>query len=991
MLDPQKMPAVTLQPGRKVHGFTVQSVTPLAEVRGVAYLLRHEASGARLMHLHTDDPENLMAVAFRTPPPDDTGLPHILEHTVLCGSRRFPVKDPFVELLKTSLATFLNAFTGPDCTIYPCASMNEKDFYNLAEVYCDAVFHPLITPEHFRQEGHHLAFAEPGNLESPLVVKGIVYNEMKGVYSDLDGIIGRAIGKHLCPDNAYGRDFGGDPDVIPSLTYEQFRAFHATYYHPSNARFFLYGNLPTQRHLEFLDRRVLAPFGRIDVRTEIGPQPRWTAPRRASIPYPVGAAEDTARKTAVVMAWLTCDISDAVSVLAMDVLDYYLLGNAASPLRKALIDSQLGEELTQSGYFDHQRETYFTVGLKGTGPGAAAAVEDLVRSTCARLVAEGLEKDKIEAAFHNIELDSREIGSGYPLEVLERVLSGWLYDVDPVYPLRQNEHLADLRRLYETKPRFFERQLERMIVSNPHCLVLTFTPDPEYIARTDREFSERMAAVKARLAAPELKRVAEEAERLEELQSAPNTPEALATLPRLALSDVPADPFELDTHVESVGGVPLVDTDIFTNGITYVQLAFDVSGIPDDLIDYLPVYTQALRKMGAGGYDYVRMAEREAAATGGVEAGLSVSGIVPDPLHVQPLLTVSSCALDRNVAEMLAILADRVLRCDLTDMKRLKEVVQQARVELRSGLIPSGHQYAAAYAARNLSRNSALLERVGGISEIRLFDRLADGFDAHRDGLVERLSRIRDLLGARGRLTASVAGERSEARRVREWVGGLAAVLRDERPPVESSRFEPVLGTREAIATPADVAYCAAAMPVVGAEHPLAPALLLLGVHLSYGYLWDEIRVKGGAYGARAAYSMLTGLCTLTSYRDPAIRDTFRAFGGVFDYVADRMDLSPSGVEQAVIGTVKTLDRPIRPAAAVGTALARHLAGATPGFRRAFRRRLLSLTGDDIRRAASDILRPAYERAPICVLASREKIEAENRDMGASPLSVTDL
>jgi len=985
-------PDITMEPGQRVHGFIVEEVQPLPDLRAVAYRLHHDRSGARLLHLHAPDPENLLAIAFRTPPPDDTGLPHILEHTVLCGSRKYPVKDPFVELLKRSLATFLNAMTYPDKTVYPCASMVEKDFFNIADVYCDAVFHPLIKEEHFKQEGHHLAFAEPGNLDSPLIIKGVVYNEMKGAYSDLDGLIERKLTQSICPDNAYGRDSGGDPEAIPTLTYEAFRRFHERYYHPSNALIFIYGNIPTERHLDFLDSGYLRGFERARIDTTIEAQPRWREPHFETVPYPIGPHEDPARKAAVVITYLTNDVTEAIRSLAMTLLDYYLLGNAASPLRKALIDSKLGEELTDSGYANFQRDTFFTVGLKGTEARHAREILELVRETCQREIQRGLDAKKVEAAFHRLELASREIPGQYPLHLMDRVYRSWLYDADPLHNLRLNQQLAELRRRIETEGGFLERQLSELLLENPHCSVLTFVPDPKYMARKEADFRKRMEALKASMSRQQLQRIDEEARKLEALLGAPNPPEALATLPRLRLRDVPQEPPDIDPSVETVAGRPLLYTDVFSNGLNYLQLAVDLRGIEEDLIDYLPLYTEALRKMGAGDLDYAAMAELEAAHTGGVGAGLSVTGRVEDPFHVQPFLMLSSKAIDPKLDRMLEILTERFLRCDLSDLDRLRDVILQGRVARRSQIVPNGWHFALLHAGRHLSKNGRLAERLWGASQVHLFDELAREFDARREQIVEKLSRIRDFLLSRGRITASFVGPQDGFRRVKEYMEEMLGSLRGDDPPPEPSDHRPRYGTREALATPADVAFVAKTFPTVGADHPHAPALLMLSVHLSYGYLWEELRVKRGAYGARASFSPLNGVFSLASYRDPFIRETLETFEGAWEYVLERMDLSEEGLEQAIIGTLKTLDRPIRPGEAVGTALARYLRGETREFRLAFRSRLMALKADEVLRAVTEVLEPLSKRACICVLSSREKLEEVNRSLEPSAhLEISDL
>ncbi len=979
-----------LSTGDQLHGFTVEDVTELPDIRSTALRVQHDKSGARALHLHNEDTENLIALAFRTPPPDHTGLPHILEHTVLCGSKQYPVKDPFVELLKTSLATFLNAMTYSDKTVYPCSSMVERDYFNLAGVYCDAVFQPLITEKHFKQEGHHFDFAEAGSPDTDLIIKGIVFNEMKGAYSDLDGIIYRDMGTQLCPDNAYGFDSGGNPDYIPELTYDNFVDFHRNYYHPSNSFIFIFGNISTEQHLEFLDQR-LSSFDRIEIDTSIAQQPRWGEPRRTALTYPIGPDDETAGKTAVVATFLTNDVTDALSALSMNVIEYYLVGNAASPLRKALEDSKLGEALTSSGYLDWQRDTLFTVGLKGSEQERADEIVELVLATCRKVVAEGLDKEKVEAAFHRLELSSREIKGMYPLHMMDRVYNSWIYDADPLYHLRLNEHLAELRKRFETEEGFLEGKLEELIVDNPHYTVSTYSPDKEYMAKKEKGENEKLAKIKETLSDDDKERIVKEAAELDEMQSTPNSPEALATLPRLSLSDIPPEPFELNTIEEEVDGSTVLYTDEFANGINYLQMTFDLSGIDDDLIDYLSLYSEVFQKMGAGDDDYVRMAERQAASTGGIGAGVGTGSKIGDPDFVRPSFTVSSKAINAKLGDMLGLVEQKILGTDLTDMDRLKDIILQGRVGRRSSIVPSGNAYASSHAARHLSRNCALSERMNGVSEIQLMDLFADQFDDRQGDLIEKLERIREFILGRGKLTTSFVGAEPQYAQLKDFIGSFLGRLDDRGPGEESRDFASALGSKEGIATPADVAFVARAWRTASIDQPEAAALLMLSVHLSYGYLWDNIRVKGGAYGCRAGYDSTNGIFTLSSYRDPYIKETLDVYTGLFDFITGQMDLSPAGVEQAIIGTVKTLDRPIRPGQAGSTALSRHMSGSTAEFRKEFRARLLTLTGDDVRNVANNLLRPAFETSPVCVLSSREKLTAANEDLGEAAMEIKDI
>ena len=974
--------------GQVMHGFEVEAVTPLPDLRATATRLRHRKSGARLLHLATADSENLFAVAFRTPPPDDTGLPHILEHTVLCGSRRYPVKDPFVELLKTSLATFLNAMTYPDRTVYPCASMNARDFANLMGVYCDAVFHPRITEEHFRQEGHHLDVAEPGNPASPLTVKGIVYNEMKGAYSTLDGVIYRTAAG-LFPDNAYGRDSGGSPDAIPSLTYGQFRAFHERYYHPSNAFFFLYGDTPLAPHLEFLDREVLSGFDRIDIDTAIAPQSRWSAPRRVTVPYPAAEDETPDRKAAFAMEWFTNVLTEPETTLAMGVLGEVLLAHEGSPLRRALVESRLGEDLVAEGYSTYRRDTSFGVGLRGIDVAKAGEVEALILSTLRGLADRGIDRDALAAAFHQFELAALDIPSSFPLVLMDRVFNMWIYDEDPLTMLHIRRHLAALRARSESEPGYFEGLLRRLVLDNPHCIAMTFVPDPALNRRREEEFAKRMEAVRAKLPPGDIARIDREARELEERQGLPNPPEAIATLPRLRRSDVPAEPTRLPVETADIAGRPLLRAETLTNGVGYLQLAVDLRGLDADLWDHLPLFAFSLTKTGAAGEDYAVAAGREAATCAGIAASVSTGGRAADPRAVQPFLHIATHGLDDRVDRMLEILRDRILSADFTDVTRLQTLLVQHQTGLREAVVPSGNAFAAARAQRGLSDNAALAERFAGISQVRFSRRLADTVPCDLAGLSRAMTRIREALLARGRFTASFVGSDAAASRVAAWYADLLGALpgRDVAPAAPAASAHP--GAPEGVAVPSEVAFVAQAFRAVPADHPLAPALLVLATRLTLDYLWTEIRVKSGAYGCRASYAQSLGLFSVSSYRDPRIRGTLDVFARIPEHVAKDMDFSKDAVEQSIIGALKALDRPIRPEGAVATALDRHLSGIDEAFRRRFRERLLAVGADDLRRASDEILRPGLAAAPTCIVAGREKLETAARDVPG--LTIEDL
>lgn len=971
--------------GETRHGFVLEKVTPIEQMSMTAMELRHTKSGAKMLYLGADDPENLFSIAFRTPPPDDTGLPHILEHTVLCGSKRYPVKDPFVELLKTSLATFLNAFTYPDRTIYPCSSMNGKDFHNLMRVYCDAVFFPLITEDHFRQEGHHLEFLPDGQP----IIKGVVFNEMRGVYSDPDGILDRHIQRLLFDSNAYGRDYGGDPHVIPQLTYRQFVDFHRSYYHPSNAWIFTYGDARLPVTLEILDREYLSKFDAITLDSTIGPLGAWGKPRQYTYSYPLDAGDSEKSRTDVAVAYATNDSRNVVENLAMKVVDIYLLDNAASPLRKALIDSKLGEELGGSGHADHQRDTYFIVSLKGSEADRAQAVEDLILKTVRDECEKGFDVGKVESALHRLELAAREIRPQYPIRLLERVFGSWLYDSDPLGQIDISSRMDELRAAMRSDSRFLEKTAAKWLIDNPHRLRVTLVPDKEYVEKNDRESAEKLNQIVSVLT-PEQRDQAEDiAKRLEEMQSEGNSPEALATLSRLVKGDVSPDPLPLEYAVEKVADKDFVVVPMYSGGIGYFNLALRLNGLDDEDVMLLPLFCEALGKTGAAGLDYAEMAEREASVTGALEfaAGLitHVDGLDKAALKMSVWLK----ALDSDWERAMEVMSDRLFRADFGDRERLRDIVLQSRMAWRNQIVPSGNAYAALYASRNLNPTLALSERLSGCTQARFVDRTAAGIDELLDGLPTRLARLRDKLLAGASPTAAQLGAEASLRAGRGWLMEHASRFGGDG---SSQPMPTVTGdaSRVGLAAPADVAFDARVMPAPAMSHPDAPALTLLGIQLSYGYLWNEIRVKGGAYGARAAFDGARGAFNFSSFRDPNIMRTLDAFSGAAGFVAGEMDLSPDGLEQSIIGAIKTLDVPMRPPSAIVTALGRHMAGDSEEFRRAFRARLLGLDADAVRGAAARTF-AAMDGAPVCVLSSREKISEANKTAGDRALAIEPL
>ncbi|HET7560032.1 MAG TPA: insulinase family protein, partial [Limnochordia bacterium] len=526
------MPKVALKPGDRLDAFVVRSVTPIDELRAIAVVLEHPGCGATLLHLVQNDAENLFSVTFKTPPSDDTGVPHILEHAVLAGSAKYPVRDPFFEMLKRSMATYLNAFTMWDATSYPVASNVKQDLFNLADVYFDAVFHPKLTEETFAREGHHLAPVDPADPTGALRVTGIVYNEMKGAFSNPEARLQRVARRTLFGDTIYGHESGGDPDAIPDLTWADLRAFHERYYHPSNALFFVYGDIPTSEWTAFLTAR-LAGFKPRPADVEIKPQPLWREPRRLDESYAVGAGESLAEKTYLSLRWIVGDSTDPGEITDWRVLSTILLGNEAAPLKRALIASKLGQDLFASGLDANALQSGFGVGLKGSEANRAEAFERLVLDCLRDLAGQTFSPERVEAAYQQAAYFYLEILPSYPLYMLFRVLGTWVHNRDPLAYLPMREHLAASKARYAADPRRFNRMIAEHLVENPHRLLTVMQPDPDWQTRADARFAEHMQRVRAALSDEEAKHISEAAAELDRRSSTPDPPELLATLPVL--------------------------------------------------------------------------------------------------------------------------------------------------------------------------------------------------------------------------------------------------------------------------------------------------------------------------------------------------------------------------------------------------------------------------------------------------------------------------
>jgi len=976
--------------GAVTRGFEVTRVTALEELQSTAYELRHPGSGARLLHIHNRDRENLFSISFPTPALDDAGAPHILEHSVLAGSEQFPVKEPFFEMIKMSMATFINAMTGPDVTYYPVASNVTKDLFNLAEVYFDAVFHPLLSSDTFRREAHHLAPKDPADPTGELTINGIVYNEMKGAFSDPEACLHRAQARGLFPDTPYGLESGGDPVAIPDLTHEDLIAFHRTYYHPSNARIFLYGDIPTEDYLAFLEPRLVA-FEDTQVNVDMPRQPAWKAPRRTTESYPIGSDESMEEKTYQVMSWRAFDAVDPVDTVLMRLLELILIGNEAAPLKKALIDSGLGADLIFTGTGELGCEGTFSVGLKGSEPDRRDEFEALVMQTLTTIADEGIDPQDVDAAIQQAAYQYLEIQSLFPLHVMDNVLQSWIYDDDPLLFVRMRHHLDACRARCEADPDLFSKIIRERLVNNAHRLTVTLVPDPEKEAQTEAAFERRMHDARAKMDDEGARRIATAAAELDRMNGTPNSPEQVARLPQLKVSDLPTSLTHIPTTIDRTAGIDILNSDVPSNGINTLILDFNLQGMTPELWPHLPHYAEAIGKLGAAGMDFEAIARRKASATGGVGCGANL--LTHADASAQPLWSMRFYlrALDDRIEPALAVLHDLLFGVDPRDQGRLHDVLVQSLAHYRTSMIHHGSSTASTHAGRGLSPEGYLDEQLHGLPQLEMAEDLITGFRLAAEPLMARIEGIRDLLLCRDRLTASFTGSAPVFDRIRstlaEWVPNMTCGLPDAVPTGFTPYETP---PREGLAGPIQVAHCALAMPAPHFSHPDEPLLAVASHLIRMEYILNEIRFKGNAYGAQFGHSPLHSRITMSSYNDPHVAQTLEVFDGVQAFV-EQATWTQTDVDRAIIATAKKQEQPIRPGAATGDALQRHLAGITPQLREARFARLKETTPAEAKRAMLEALEAGQPAAAICVVASRQRLEEANKKLGRCPLAISDI
>ncbi len=957
-----------------VHGFRLEREEFIPELNTKAWLYRHEKSGAELMSLSNDDENKVFGITFRTPPPDSTGVAHIMEHCVLGGSRKYKVKEPFIELVKGSLNTFVNAFTSSDWTTYPTASTNLQDFYNLVDVYLDAVFFPLITPHHLDQEGWHYELFDAAD---PLTYKGVVFNEMKGAYSSPDQAFGRYNQRSLFENHVYGLDSGGDPTKIPDLTYQQFKQFHEKYYHPVNSRIFFYGDDDPEERLKILDG-YLKDFSLQTVNSAIPLAERYDAPRHYAYPYSVDG-DDVAGKGRVQLNWLLSEGNDPDLTMSLSALSYALVSTPASPLRKALIDSGLGEEVTGGGLSGSLREMIFGIGLKGINVEDADKVESLILDTLSEVAKDGLEKEMVEAAVNTIEFTLREHNTGsFPrgLGLMLSALNTWLYDHDPLVMLYYEAPLKKLKENLETNSQFLQNLIKQYLIDNPHRSTVLLEPDPELAQKMQYEEEQRLEQARATMGPAEIQAIIDNSIALKTLQETPDTPEALASIPTLSLEDLERDSKVIPIEVEEETGVEVIFHDLFTNGIVYLDAGFDLHALPADLLPYVNLFGASLTKMGTESQDFVRLTQRIRSKTGGVWHS-TMSTTKSDSAETAAFLLLRGKSTVSQTDELLDIFRDVLLTANLDDPARFRQIVLEAKAGEEAGLVQAGHAVVRSRLSSHLNEAAWVSEQMGGLSYLFFLNQLLEEIESNWAGVLGHLEEVREALIQRESMFVNVTLDAAAFQEIRPSISSFLNSL--PAPKGNLKKWSPDLTpVNEGLTIPAQVNYVGKGANIYDLGYELHGSITVISNLLRTTWLWEKIRVQGGAYGAGGSLNRYSGIFSYWSYRDPNLLDTISVFDQTADFLRN-LDLHEDELLKAIIGAIGEVDAYQLPDAKGYTSLVRHLLGVSEESRQKYRDEILSTSITDFK-AFADALDKVKESGTVAILGAAEAINSANEN-----------
>ena len=978
--------------GDNIAGYVVGRIAEMEVNNSIYYELEHEATGARHIHISSNDTENTFCVLFKTLPEDSTGAAHILEHTVLCGSKKFPVRDPFFSMLKKSLSTYMNASTSSSWTMFPFCTQNRQDYYNLMDVYLDAAFFPNLDELNFRQEGHRLDVEgdvkEDGSFR--LVYKGIVYNEMKGAMSSAAQVMVRSLQKVMYPSTPYRYNSGGEPADIPSLTYQKLKEFHEKYYHPSNSYFYTYGDLPLKEHLQFIQDRVLKKYKRVKPVMTALSQPRWSESRETTCYYPIAKNEDRQKKCQVCVAWLTVDINDSFEVLAMALLEHILLGNSASPLRRELIECGLGTALCDaSGYISSYRDTMFACGLKDVEETSAERIQEVIFDVLNNLVESGVNRDLVESAIHQIEFYRKEItNTPYPYGLKQFVLisSPWIHGVDPLKIIQLDEDLKKIKVLSENGD-FFEGLIKKYLIENPHRMLFTLAPDQTMAEKESERVRAELGNIKNTLSVDDVQKILKQGELLKELQETDND---VSSLPTLERKDIPAE----INRIEESNLLDASDAACYhqpTSGISYFALAADATEIEPELIPYVSFFCNVFTRIGTAVHSYSEMAQKVDRYTGGIGMGShSRTGFKTG--YCVPFISFNGKCLARNQGQMFEIIEEFLFQPDFSDLLRLKNILLEHKAGLDSMIVSSGHRIAMSLAARNFSRARRLNEIWNGVFHLKTIKEMsANTTDDNLQNIVDNLTRVGKILLNPNHCCVALIGEEKDIADSLKTVTqntNLSSLLKrsvgnDFGPPkIETSREM----VHEGWSTSSSVSFVARVFETARMEHEDAPTLAVISRIIRSLYLHREIREKGGAYGAFALYNPEDGIFCYVTYRDPHIYSTLKVFDNTADFIRSG-NYNDEDIDEAILQVCSDMYKPDSPGPAARKAFFRKVISLSDDIRQQFKKRVLSVTRDQVVEVAEKYFIPDTMNHSTVVVSGEVQLEEANKKLDV-PLEI---
>ena len=941
------------------------------DVQSDGFILRHKKSGARIAILSNNDDNKVFYIGFRTPPEDETGVPHIIEHTTLCGSKKFPVKDPFIELAKGSLNTFLNAMTYPDKTVYPVASCNDQDFKNLMDVYLDAVFNPNITKyeEIFKQEGWHY---ELTGKDDELKINGVVYNEMKGAYSSPDEVLSSQIYRSLFPDNTYSKDSGGNPEYIPKLTYEAYLDFYHKYYHPSNSYIYLYGDMDVVERLEWLDKEYLSLYDYKKVNSEINKQPAFDKIKNVEAQYSITMDDSQENKTYLSYNRVVGDTLDEMLYQAFDVLDYALVSSPGAPVKQALIDAGIGDDVYGS-YDAGILQPVFSFVAKNANASQADEFESIIENTLKEVVKTGINKEALLAGINSSEFKFREADFGqFPKGLLFGLncLDSWLFDdMKPFIHLECLGTFAKLRKAVDTD--YFEKLIQEYLLDNTHGSSVTVKPKRGLGNEREEALAKELSDYKASLSDEEIKKLIEDTEHLKKYQEEPSSDEDLRKLPMLTRADMKKNAMAFSNIEDELLDVKVVRHDIESNGIDYISFLFDAGDFAQSELGYLGFFTNALGLVSTEKYSYTDLANATNIYTGGISTGTASHPDIKDRNNFVFKLEVKLKVLEKNLDKALELMEQMLLSSDFTDTKRLGELVAQIKARLQANLSSSGHLVAAMRSMSSFSRYALYQDELKGIAFYRSICRIEKELSESPKSVSDKLAAIAKKLFARNRMLISFTGNNEAYCNAKPSLEKVIAGF-DKMSAVGNQAEVHFNTAKEAFIDASQIQYVAKTGDFICEGYEYTGALRLLRIILSYDYLWINVRVKGGAYGCMNTF-LRSGESYFVSYRDPNLSDTLDVYDRIPEYIKN---FSPDerDMTKYIIGTFSALDTPMNPEAKGSRSLSAYLEGITYEQIQKERNEILNAQPEDIRRLA-DLVEAVLKKDSICVIGNENMIK----------------